>query len=98
MKASKLTIGQQKFLLESLEKQTSPKTKAENSLLNELRDLFSEELDGDATGFKRCGNYVKQTQIDTFGERYNNCWIKIHTSGKGEYFTSSYMGRRIYIN
>ena len=99
MNISKLTIGQQKSLLDSLEKQVSKRTPSETSTMNELRDILSEEIDGgDAKGFKRCGNHVKMINLDTFGERYNNCWIKIYESSKGEFFTSSYIGKRIYIN
>jgi hypothetical protein len=99
MTVSNFTIGQQKFLLESLSSQTSPMTPAEEALLNELLELHPVALTGDAAGYERKGDYVRMINMDTFGDRYNNCWIKIYTSSKGEFFTHTYTGgKRVYLD
>ena len=72
-------------------------TVSERVLFNELREELAERLDGDASGFIRCGNFVKMINMDTFGDRYNSCWIKVYSDNSGEYFTSSYVGRRIRL-
>jgi hypothetical protein len=93
-----LTLQQKIALSESLEKQKSPMTPAEKSMMYELREEFAEPItNGDAKGFKRFNNYVKMIDMDTFGDRWNNTWIKIYENTKGEYFTSTYIGKRVYI-
>lgn len=100
MNIEHLTEGQAKFLLESLERQKSKKTQAETILLNDLRERFSEVIEqGSAKGFKRCGDYVKMINMDTFGDNYKNNWIKVKQNTKGEYFIMKYLGnKRIYID
>lgn len=99
MTAANLTIGQQRFLLESLSNQTSPMTSAEEILLNELLELHPVKLTGAAAGYERKGDKVRMINMDTFGDRWNNCWIKIYSSSKGEYFTHYYTGsKRVYLD
>ena len=100
MEVSNLTIGQQKFLLESLTNQKGPMTPLEKRKLNKLRDLFAEEcvVDGDKN-FKRVGGFVKMVNMDTFGDNYKNNWIKVRRTDKGEYITMLYTGnKRMYLN
>jgi hypothetical protein len=97
MEIKHLTLGQKKGLLDMLSNQKSKMTPNERKIYNLLRDDLSENLSGDAFGFKRCGNYVKMINMDTFGDRYNNCWIKIYSDNNGEYFKSKYLGRRVRI-
>ncbi len=97
MEIKHLTLGQKEALLNSLSNQKSPMTPNEKKVYNLLRDDLAEPLTGDACGFKRCGNYVKMINMDTFGDRYNNCWIKIYSDNNGEYFKSTYLGRRVRI-
>jgi hypothetical protein len=99
MKASNFPIHVQKALLVSLINQTSPMTPSEEALLNELLELHPIALTGNGAGYERKGNYVRMINLDTFGERYNNCWIKIYTTLKGEYFTHAYTGsKRVYLD
>jgi hypothetical protein len=99
MKASNFPVNVQKALLESLSNQTSLMTSSEVELLNELMELHPIALTGNAAGYERKGNQVRMVSMDTFGERYNNCWIKIYTSSKGEFFTHAYTGgKRVYID
>ena len=99
MKASNFPTNVQKALLVSLSNQTSIMTISELQLLNELIELHPVALKGYASGYERKGNYVRMINLDTFGERYNNCWIKIYTTNKGEYFTHTYTGnKRVYLD
>jgi hypothetical protein len=99
MKASNFPLNVQKALLESLSNQTSPMTRSEVELLEELMELYPVALKGNAMGYERKGDYVRMMNMDTFGERYNNCWIKIYTTSKGEYFTHAYTGsKRVYLD
>jgi hypothetical protein len=92
------TTGQKEALLVSLEGQKSPKTPSERKVLNELREFFSESVDGEPE-LMRCGDFIKFRHMDTFGDRWNNNWIKIYSTDKGEYFKMHYLGnKRIYLN
>lgn len=101
MRIENLTLGQKKALLESLEKQKSKKTPPEVKTLNDLREFFAEPVDVEEFGegfFKRCGDFIKMIDMDTFGENYRNNWVKLKETSKGEYFTSFYTGgKRIYL-
>jgi len=99
MNISNLTTGQQQALFVSLSNQTSKMTQSEKDVLEELTTMFSEKLTGEASGYERVGNKVRMINMDTFGDRYNNCWLKIYTSNKGEFFTHSYTGnKRVYLD
>ena len=72
--------------------------KQEYDLLEELLLLHPVKLTGEAKGYERLGDKVRMINLDTFGDRYNNCWLKVYTSNKGEYFTHAYTGgKRVYI-
>jgi len=95
------TQGQKQALWDSLTKQTSPMTQSEKALYNELIKEFGELVFEEGANYPtliRKGNKVKFISLDTFGEDYRNCWLKIYTTSKGEYFTSTYVGKRIYLN
>lgn len=95
-----LTQGQKEALLRCLENQKSPKTTAESSMLNKLREYFGVVCYGDNSAkFLRCGNFVKQIEADTFGDHYKFRWIAVKRSDLGEYITASYFGnKRVYLN
>jgi hypothetical protein len=99
MKASNFPIHVQKALLESLSNQTSQMTHSEMNLLEELLELHPIALKGNGAGYERKGDSVRMINMDTFGDSYKNCWIKIYTSSKGEYFTHAYTGgKRVYLD
>ena len=102
MKASNFPINVRKALWDSFNNQTSPMTSAESKLWEELQNEFGELVCEE--GFSvptliRKGNKVKMIFIDTFGDGWRNCWVKVRRSDKGEYFTMSYTGnKRTYLD
>jgi hypothetical protein len=92
-----LTQGQKKALFESLDNQKSEMTKAEQKFYNDHKNIFTVKLTGAAQNYERLNDKVRQINFDNFGENYRNCWIKIYNNSKGEYFYSSYTGKRIYL-
>jgi hypothetical protein len=100
MDITKLTLGQKKALLESLENQKSKRNTAERNTLNALREDLGEVINTRHYGeFIICGNYIKLHNFDTFGENYKARWIKIHETPRGEFFTCSYFNnKRIYLD
>lgn len=98
MEAPKFTQAQAKAIFETLHNQTSPFTPMEKLIYDKYKDQFPVRLTGEASNFERLGNKVRQIEMDKFGEDYRNCWIKVYSNSKGEYFTSKYIGKRIYID
>jgi hypothetical protein len=98
MNIKNLTDGQKEALLISLSNQSSPMTTGEKSLLKQLKEDAIEIVET-AKGWsvQKLGNKVRQINIDTFGEDYRNCWVKLQESGKGIFFYSAYFGKRIYL-
>ena len=92
------TEGQKKALFESLSNQKSEMTEAEQKFYNEYKNIFSVKLTGAASNFERLNNKVRLFNFDNFGENYKSCWIQIYENSKGEYFYSSYIGKRIYLD
>ena len=98
MSIKNLTAGQKKALLISLSNQSSPMTTGEKALLKQLKEDAIEIVET-AQGWpvQKLGNKVRQIDLDTFGEDYRNCWIKLQESEKGVFFYSAYFGKRIYL-
>ncbi len=93
------TTGQQKAMLESLNNQkviAGPELKHRNA----LRLILAEEVTTECGRYTvlRSGDFVRLIAIDTCGDNYRNCWLKVNSTQKGEYFTSTYLGAgRIYL-
>lgn len=106
MTTSNFTTAQKKGLFVMLRDQQSQMTQSEKELyeilLKEFRnckdEFLAEIVTFEGIEFYKCGKFVKQTEIDTFGEDYRNCWMKIQESGKGFFVNPSYIGRRIYLD
>lgn len=101
MNTATLTTGQKNALLTSLMAQKSPKTPAEKAteaaLFDELAEIVT--IEGTNTELYLFNGKVKHVNLDTCGDNYRNCWMKLNETSKGEYFTSSYYGNsRKYIN
>lgn len=88
---------QKKALYESLRDQKSDMTSAEKKLYSQLREYFAETIEVEDNKLLVLDGYVKQIEMDTFGEDYRFGWIKLRTTNKGEFFYSSYHGKRIYL-
>lgn len=97
MKTFNLTEGQKRFLYESLRDQKSEKNTPEKILFSELREYFAEVIEVGPHKLLSIDGYVKQIEMDTFGEDYRFGWIKVNDTSKGRYFYSSYHGKRIYL-
>lgn len=93
MNISKLTIGQQKALFESLRDQKSTKTPAESRIYNQLREIFADQVDG----WFILDGYAKQIHFDSFGDGWRNKWLKIYENDKGSFVDAAYFGGRHYI-
>lgn len=107
MTLSNLTLGQRKGLFTMLRDQQSPMTNSERKIFDQLViefrnvkcEFLAEIVTFEGSKFFRCGRFVKQVSMDTFGDVYRNCWIKIQESSKGEFITSTYIGGgRIYLD
>lgn len=89
--------NQKKGLYEML-KASKNMTPAEKGTYKKLREYFAEMLEVGCYKLLYLDGYVKEIEMDTFGEDYRFGWIKVRYSSKGEYYLSSYYGKRIYLN
>jgi hypothetical protein len=89
----KYTQNAKKALYESLKSQKSKKTPAENKLYNLLREELSEVING----LLVLDGYAKQRNLDTFGDKWRNGWVKIKEDQFGEYIRTVYLGKH-YLN